>query len=319
MIIRAVYDSSSQANYLCYLAKCITREVFPKGNLLVLPYPVANNPGLVYFPDIKLSASFWKTITACPNVHYARPFPESAVSEIQSLLIPYSPPFPSTHYQKLASKYMSYFARRLSGLPVDSVISLTILLTPYGTRGSFNIQKSPQGIRIFLTAKTDFSDSEIGRTLLMSLYKIESKTNAEIGGLDRFKRQAANDFLFRHLPGNLPVLNFRKYPHSGTYRTDSVSFLTRLGFPPENKLPAIKTDGFSCQENSLWQLLLANLGNTVSFDRVAESLWGDNSFDHFSPYTMAKVIQNLRHKIRQQGILKNIILTQRKRGYLLTP
>jgi len=62
--------------------------------------------------------------------------------------------------------------------------------------------------------------------------------------------------------------------------------------------------------------LIRNAGQIVSFDDMADIIWKDNSDQKFSLEAIAKIIQNIRIKIRTLGIIKEIIFTKRGSGYL---
>lgn len=105
-----------------------------------------------------------------------------------------------------------------------------------------------------------------------------------------------------------------KFTVSQILLSKSGKYLTELGFP--NKDINLGKDGvFSPQEENLLKSLQENRGKVVSFDTMARILWGKDSYEKYSPQAMAKVIENIRRKIKDQGINKEIVFTQRKKGY----
>ena len=88
-------------------------------------------------------------------------------------------------------------------------------------------------------------------------------------------------------------------------------------FSPQEKIDLLKSEIFSPQEGRLLKCLQEKKGKIVSFDQTSQILWGRNSYDKYSPQAMAKVIENIRRKIQDQGINKEVIFTKRGKGYSL--
>jgi len=55
----------------------------------------------------------------------------------------------------------------------------------------------------------------------------------------------------------------------------------------------------------------------VSFDEIAEIIWGEDYYDKFSEYAITKTMQRLREKIALMGVFPQIIQTVKKSGYVL--
>lgn len=69
---------------------------------------------------------------------------------------------------------------------------------------------------------------------------------------------------------------------------------------------------------SVLKLIIKNKDKVVTFDEIAENIWQEQVDDKFSLESLAKIIQNLRNKIRNQGVKKEVIFTKRGNGYLLS-
>ena len=64
-------------------------------------------------------------------------------------------------------------------------------------------------------------------------------------------------------------------------------------------------------------LVLENKNHIVNFDKIAHELWDKDFLEKFSFYSISKIIENIRNKIRSFGINKEVIITARGKGYLL--
>ena len=98
--------------------------------------------------------------------------------------------------------------------------------------------------------------------------------------------------------------------------TKSNKYLEKLGFKAKSIQIDPNSKVFSIQESKLITKLTQNKNTVVTFDEVADCLWGEQSDEKFSLESMAKVIENIRRKIREQGINKEVIFTKRGRGYV---
>ena len=111
---------------------------------------------------------------------------------------------------------------------------------------------------------------------------------------------------------------FEKFKLKQSSELEKVSkrYLEKLGFRQEEIKININNPIFTKQEKDVLGALIRNAGQIVSFDDMADIIWKDNSDQKFSLEAIAKIIQNIRIKIRTLGIIKEIIFTKRGSGYL---
>lgn len=70
----------------------------------------------------------------------------------------------------------------------------------------------------------------------------------------------------------------------------------------------------SLTQEKILLFLITNRQKIVSFDEIADLIWGKDSYDKFSEYALTKTIQRLREKISSMDVFPQIIQTVRKRG-----
>ncbi len=97
---------------------------------------------------------------------------------------------------------------------------------------------------------------------------------------------------------------------SGNLASKSIRYLKELGLLKSQKIEV--TGKLTKTENKIFDLLVKQKGDIVSFDEIAKTIWGENYFDKYSEYAITKHIENLKNKIT-----KNSIHTQRGYGYIL--
>jgi len=71
----------------------------------------------------------------------------------------------------------------------------------------------------------------------------------------------------------------------------------------------------SKDEQLAFNCLLNNEGNCVSYEKLAETIWGDKIDEKYSLWALNKLISRLRIKIQKAGLPKKTIRTIRGKGY----
>ncbi len=201
--------------------------------------------------------------------------------------------FPKVAVLEVDSKIDSKKSKRITYRD----ITFDLLETEYGTIGSFN--------KYMMTNRIGNSEQEFEKTFTLMTLLLKSKERGEIGDVVWHKRNAVIEYLFGKF----------KTKESMELAKKSEKYLEKLGFSNKIQLPKLKN--LTRQEEDVLNLLQENNGNIVSFDKMAEVLWRENSDDKFSLEAMAKVIENVRRKIKDTGINKELIFTKRGSGYIL--
>lgn len=272
-----------EADYLCFLAKSISLGLYQSGGFYIVPEFTPNKLA-VYFPDLNYSTKFWNLIKKCKSKNLGDNYPPNALKEIAAKII----------------------AKESSVLKKDG-LEIELLNTEYGTSGSYFTKKKRSGIyKVYVTQRIDNTKEDLQRTVLLVKLKIKNQDHAEIGTVNWHKRNGVAEYFFGK--SNAFV--------SDDLVVKSNSYLKKLGFNNNKLLYNLNSNEFTPQETELLKYLKENEGKIVSFDKTAEILWKDNSYDKYSPQAMAKVIENMRKKIRGLGINKEVIFTKRGRGYV---
>lgn len=270
----------TEADYLCYLAKNICLGTYQKGGFVVLSRLVSD-PKSIYFPDLNYSSEFWQAIKKSKADNLAAVFPKKAVEEV---------------VLKLAQN-------RASNLIEKDGHKLEVLETEYGTVGSYFATKD----RILITNRLGNSKIDFEKTLVLARLKVKNKDTATVGTINWHKRQAVMEYFYGKQKSKLSEKEIK----------ESREYLEKLGFGEEGWVNKVDFKVFSKQEENLLKYLIEINGEVVTFDKTAQILWGEKSYDKYSPQAMAKVVENIRHKIRDQEINREIIFTKRGKGYCI--
>jgi DNA-binding winged helix-turn-helix (wHTH) protein len=331
-------DAKKEAEYICFLAKNISSGYYNHGHLFILPKP-ENNSNVVYFPNLNLSQHFWQIISKTENRHLGMPFPPQAINEVITRISPLETVKDLNEKNSVISWWKNhetqFFHDFSEFLDVNGTLSkinnIDILLTNYGTRGSFDVNYSNH--EIYMTHRTYMSPDYLIKTVLLGLLSYQNKIHSNLDHLSWQYQQSFVDMLlseskFRDLLDH-EVKAFDFFDkNSLVYERKSAQYLKTLGFANEKFISLSKdkiilinnhpTDHiFTPQESELLKLFVSHPEATLSFDQIAKTLWPKDHLEKFSLYSITKVIENLRKKIRNQGINKEIIVANRGKGYFL--
>ena len=318
-----------EARYICFLAKNISLKLFQNGSFLVLPSLEKGDPHSVYFPNLPFSKKFWQAINLNSNKNLNADYPKKALDEAKKLLALYKKGnFKNdlekikNDWQKIEKEFFKDVANFLHfEKALDKVHEINVLITPFGTLGSFNPPRIGSKFNFNVTSRVDFLAGNIAAGIMHNLYVIDSWIGGEIGGDDYYKRMSAISVLFeytifkKYYP-NFTNLTKTKYTINQKLAEKSRKYLKKLGFVEKKFNLLEKLTNLTKQEGRVLELLNSHKGKIVSFDQVARVLWSKDVDEKFSLEAMAKVVQNVRKKIKEVGINKEVIFTKRGKGYI---
>jgi hypothetical protein len=77
-------------------------------------------------------------------------------------------------------------------------------------------------------------------------------------------------------------------------------------------------DKFTRQEYELLSFFLKEPNKVHSRDRIAEAIWGKESYEKYSDWAIDQLMSKLRKKLKDLGVDRKVLTTIRGRGYKLT-
>lgn len=319
-----------EARLICFLAKGISMKTYQDGGFVVLPHLEMSNQKSVFFPDLGYSSEFWRYINVNGNKNLSADFPKKAVDEVKKKLALYSKnKYESqilkikSDWEKIEKDFFDDVEKFLDfDKALDKVEQINVLITPFGTRGSFNPPRVGNKFNLNVTSRIDCPAGNIASGILQNLYIIKTWIGGEIGDDNFKKRMAAISFLmtstiFNKYYPDYDDLAKTKFTVDKELITKSNKYLEKLGLKNINKIILDELRNLTKQEENVLKELVKNTGEYVSFDKVGEILWGDKVDEKYSLSAMAKVIENLRKKIKEIGVNKEMIFTKRGKGYIM--
>ncbi|MFC1790537.1 helix-turn-helix domain-containing protein [Patescibacteria group bacterium] len=333
------YSLNTEADRLVQTATNTFNRFYLKYNFLVLPYLVKKNPEGVYLPDFEWQKKpkFTQALSRLPmesqipvtgNPSFLKPIRENLIrigwkpeeTKIKKL---------KETWQKKERDFWKTAAQVVPQLR-EKNITVEIRPTSFGTVSSFSII-SPLAhnwpIRFYL--RTDQTVAKIAWCILTSLFwkKISAEGylwSERIAFIDNLLKQTALGQVF---PNYASTLLATKKKDQGRLVQDSQKYLKKLHLVTK-EIFTIKDDqilldnqnaflDLSSQEKKLLLYLVEQKNQVCSPDQLAETLWQEESYDRFSPWAIAKIIERLRKKFLEGGLSPALIQTHKGRGYLL--
>jgi hypothetical protein len=211
----------------------------------------------------------------------------------------------------------------------DGNFGIPVIIQPklFGTIGSYN----PQIDKIFIYPRYDMSINQLGRLVITALVHrfvfdstmTEPDNEQYLSGNWTSKQKLAQKIheseevrsLLTAPKGMIRIL-YANY--AGNLAVASGEYLEELGCPIRPMLKDVdQVKNLTKKERVVLGELMRNRQRVVSFDRLADLLWEDESMEKFSLYAISKMVERLRIKIRKSGIKESLIHTQRGEGYVL--
>jgi len=314
---------------ICFLAKNISLGYYQNNGFLVLPYLERGNSRAIYFPNLGYSKEFWKAINVNSNNDLSASYSQKAIDEVKNSLKKYKNENFETKiikikldWYKMEKDFFGDIDKFLNfGKALAKVEKINVLITPFGTRGSFNPPRVGNKFNLNVTSRVDCPAGNIASGILQNLYIIKTWIGGEIRDENYTKRMSAISFLmtssiFNKYYPNFEDLTKPMFTVNRGIVLQSNNYLEKLGLKNNKKNLLDELRNLTKQEEKVLKELVGNTGNYVTFDKIGEILWEDKIDEKYSLSAMAKVMENLRRKIKGIGVNKEVIFTKRGKGYL---
>lgn len=303
--------------------------------MLVLPRLVEKDARTIYFPDLQYPQKFWEKLSKFKADEYVFHF-NAELNEMADKLLPNfdRAQINTANIEGAWKKYEAeFFACLEEFLPKYAQIkarSITCLVTPFGSVGSLYFIKNKSAFDFEITIRKDFGPAQIAETILTQLFHID-QTNMSIPVWTN--REAIIDFLLMKTKFG-QLFNYEYSPTVSTLPeisdnlvSESNTYLTKLGFPlsptlaTHHELITINNtpvyNHFTATEKNILVDLIAHKNQLISYDQIGNDFWGEDSLDKFSLYSIAKIMEKIRKKIKDAGVYQELIYTVRGKGYVL--
>jgi len=342
MEIEWKYSKQTEINRLLFTANRIALSIYQKLGFLLSPKMMSSTQLLIVaFPEGAISAKSWKKLSEVEldiiNPHLN--IDQNILTEFHEIYstLEIADTSDIAQLQKDWNEIEKRFTKTVSQVfPQLPFEKLVISPTLYGTWGSYCIKENA----IYVTFRIDTPvNSIIDLFLLAVVQYLQLPESIKNDGVEIIRqnhwhqKQFVAEFLSKHTGfatlnpsynSTLDSLTNPEIPKELIAR--SSAYFSQLGFPVK---PCLKmqhktallheeelTNLTTTQEKILLKLL-GSVGEVTSFEILAELMWGNERLEKYSLTAMSKMIFQLRQKLREAGLQKEVIFTKRGQGYVL--
>lgn len=101
---------------------------------------------------------------------------------------------------------------------------------------------------------------------------------------------------------------------AGKLAQQSADYLERL--KASSKFEIKRPEKLTKSEKEVFGLMLRNKNKLVTFDQIADEMWGEKAYEKYSEYAITTLMKKLRKKIKEANN-RNLLQAQRGVGYIL--
>lgn len=334
------YSKQTEIDRLIFTASNIARGYYQKLGFYLTQSPKSNHKDLqVIFPIPTISPKTWKELTRseleCGNIIVNDRVKEDFQKSTEGLEI-----LKSKEESKLRKQWREIEPKleKLLQAFYPEIVYKKLIISPtlYGTIGSYRIDGNNV---VHISFRVGSGTKNIVNTLLTALVQYQSLPNKAKDDTDEIikhnlwhQKQAIAEYLvkftaFKEISDqNINSIALQSTEIPPELVKESNEYYARLGFPAKKSLSldkgnvqlrGEKLDNLTMTQQKILRRLLENENEIISFDEIAEVMWKDDSYEKFSLSAMSKMIFQIREKLRNAGLQKEVIFTKRGRGYVL--
>lgn len=286
--------------------------------------------------DYIKTSDFWDKLNSIPRLYDNYPFinPDN-IHELYDLCLQ-DKPIDVTRYSKnwksLEKEFIKYYENNID---LDNKVkSVEVYLTRYGTPSTYiiGVCQNKSLLRIYL--RDDQYIDEIAKSIVSGYFSI-SVDQVEDNPNTTYTWEEKNKIIDYHFINHPYKDLFPNYISTvdvlriGEVKPkiieDSNKIYAEIGFPLNCEMKIQNNQIKSGQEyivnltkseKNVLIKLIQNKGEIISYDQIAETLWGQDYCNYFSIKAVNKIVERIKIKLKDHGIRKEIILNKRGLGYV---
>ena len=286
--------------------------------------------------DYVKSSAFWKKLSKLPRL-YNKYFLTAGdkIPELYELCASDGPIDFSTYikrWKEVESQFINYYNKYID--LQNKVKNVEIYLTRYGTSLVYNIglDKDKSILRVYLRQDQDIdkiAKAIVSGYFTIALDPVENNPNTTYTWEEKNK---IIDYHFINPPYKNLFPNYiftvdilRVGEVKPKIIENSNKIYAEIGYPVNCELK-IQNNQIKCgqiyivsltkSEKNVLIKMINKKGEMISYDQIAEVLWGQDYYNFFSIKAVNKIVERIKIKLKDQGVRKEIILNKRGLGYV---
>jgi len=319
-----VSSPDTEKERILYAAGNVAGGFYPRHGFLILPkpYPKYKNYCVILPKELKnVSQKFWKDAAwggiKMPSIITERMWRETESIKPEAINQTIIKKFQNS-WQNIENEVWkavsAYFPSE-----VKWIKSLEVRLTNYGSLGSHYLLSKKSGQNLIINIRVDGSHLDIINLVVLALiYPLANELH-----LSFTNRMALRNFIlkrdeFKRLDPNFTPRTYHQPKVPKLLRQKSENYIKFLGIPDivdPLKIINQNYDVFGTKEGKLIDLLISNKNELVTYDQIADEIWGKGEFKSY--WAINKLVQRIQIKLKRLKINNSIMLGIRGKGYKL--
>jgi hypothetical protein len=311
---------------------------FQHFNFLLLPYPHKKH---VYLPYIDFTH-----IPELPELHHDIPYDYSdgKIKKAERYIATQLKSYPKPKVVQISDIKAEFdvIKKEFTKTMLDvfpnfyrSVVDITFKVTPYGINCSFWVEEKEDGRHLTIWLRNSgMSMQEIMASLIHGIISCPVYYLGQVGDTNNFhewkQREWAIDFLCKHSAlakfyPDTTIDELEKEDKKFELMQESDAYYAKLGAKLD--LNTVKFDQkdfyindtkihLNVKEYIIMKLLYDNLNTIVSFDDIEDTLYQEDEVE-YPRWAISKILERVRNKIKDTGIVVPMIYTFRNQGYMM--
>lgn len=194
--------------------------------------------------------------------------------------------------------------------------AIEVRITRYGTVSSGAMLGKHKSGKVVYYLRQDMGVEHLAAMIINAILYGERKGL----GITWSKREALMDFVMTRPAMKKLFPHFRSVMSQlarvpAKIRRQSEAYLRELGLPRPKEEFEVGKLHLSKLEKKVMKLLVDHQGELVSYDELADTVWGVGEFKTF--WALNKLVERMRGKLDKQGIEDKRVESVRGQGYLL--
>lgn len=322
----------TEAERLIQVCFQVVHGFYKSKGFLVLPDLVSGSMAEIVLPKVNYHGvtGLWDYLLNKTKVGIPVTADKSIVKKLEGLIIQNNLYTKSTNKIKSLEAKWTHSSADIwevlsdAGFPVSQISHIEVRVTSFGSISSWSLDRKTGKLLCYL--REDAGVGNIVKAIVMSLMDHTPKYSYSWE-----QRMAISDFLLTKTKLGRILGDYKEVVPSlvtvdKKLRNESKKYLSSLNFPLKENV--VELNGrqivisgrdvgklLSRSEKDILIELARNKGEVVSFDKVADILWGED--DYKSLWAVNKSVQRLRVKLNSNwGLPISSLKTLRKRGYV---